>query len=404
MQTECEPAPSHPSGVANFRQHWLLAPGLAFLNHGSFGACPRPILELQAQMRLEMEANPVRFLWTDYEKRLDPARNAVARFVGANARDLVFLPNATSAVNAVARSLRLKRGDQILTTSLDYNACRNVLVQATARSGARLVIAEVPFPVEREEAIIEAVLNAVTQRTRLALIDHVTSNTGLVLPVDRLVPELQARGVQVLVDGAHAPGMLDLDIRRLNPDYYTGNLHKWVCAPKGAAFLWAREDRQPHLHPPIVSHGYNTPRAGYSTFQDRFDWMGTTDPTPWFCAGAAIDWMGQLLPGGWPELRRRNRELAIAARTLLCHTLEMVPPCPENMLAALATIPLPGPFQGRPRTGKLDSEQVILSERHQIEVPFFRFGNPERRHIRISAQIYNSLDDYQRLAEALLNL
>jgi isopenicillin-N epimerase len=210
--------------------------------------------------------------------------------------------------------------------------------------------------------------------------------------------------VQVLVDGAHAPGMLDLDISRLNPDYYTGNLHKWVCAPKGAAFLWAREDRQPHLHPPIVSHGYNTPRAGYSSFQDRFDWMGTTDPTPWFCAGAAIDWMGQLLPGGWPELRRRNRELAIAARTLLCHTLEVVPPCPESMLAALATIPLPARFQGRPRTGKLDSEQVILSERHQIEVPFFRFGNPERRHIRISAQIYNSLEDYQRLAEALMSL
>jgi isopenicillin-N epimerase len=377
---------------------------VAFLNHGSFGACPRPILKLQADLRRQMEAEPVQFLWRRYEERLEPARRQVARFVGSRHRDLVFVTNATTGVNAVARSLKLRQGDEVLTTSHDYNACRNVLVEVARRAGAKLIVAQVPFPLRSAEEVVEAVVGGVTRRTRLVMLDHITSSTGLVFPVARLVRELAGRGVETLVDGAHAPGMGPLDLPRLGAAYYTANLHKWACAPKGAAFLWVREDKQRDLQPAIISHGNNTPRRGYSAFQDRFDWAGTFDPTAWMCAGESIRWLGELLPGGWRELRERNHRLAVTARRLLCESLGVKPPCPEQMLGAMATLPLPERFQAVPRSGKIDVEQQRLYDRFRIEVPLMRFGRPERRYFRISAHIYNSMPDYEYLAEALSGL
>jgi len=348
-----------------------------------------------------MEAEPVQFLWRRYEERLEPSRRILAEFLGAEAKDLVFVTNATTAVNAVVRSCRLRPGDEILTTNLDYNACRNALAQRAAEAGATVRVAEVPFPLSGPDQVVEAVLEAVSPRTRLAMIDHVTSSTGLVLPVETLVEQLAKRGVDTLVDGAHAPGMLPLDFGALRPAYYTGNLHKWVCAPKGAAFLWAREDKQSDLQPCVVSHGNNTPRPGYSPYQDRFDWAGTSDPTAWLCVGETIRWMGSLLPGGWREVRERNRALVLAARRLLCRALQVEAPCPESMLGSLATLPLPERFQNVPRGGKIDTEQLSLYDEFRIEVPLYRFGAPERRFFRISAQLYNRLSDYRRLAEAL---
>jgi isopenicillin-N epimerase len=348
-----------------------------------------------------MEAEPVQFLWRRYEERLDPNRQALARFLHARPADLAFVTNATTGVNAVLRSLRLRRGDELLTTNHVYNACHNALLQKAQQAGARLVVAQVPFPLAGEDDIVTAVLNAVTPRTRLALMDHVTSDTALVFPVTRLVRELEARGVDTLVDGAHAPGMVPLDLSRLRPAYYTGNLHKWVCAPKGAAFLWVREDRQEGLQPAVISHGNNRPRPGYSAFQDRFDWTGTFDPTAWMCVGAALEWMGRLRPGGWAALRRHNHQLAVEARRLLCERLSLDAPCPESLLGSMATLPLPDRFQGVPRRGRIDQDQSALHDRCGIEVPFLRFGDPARRFFRISAQAYNALDDYRRLAQTL---
>ena len=373
-----------------------------FLNHGSFGACPKPILKLQAELRAEMEAEPVQFLWRHYEERLEPSRMALAKFLGARSRDLVFVTNATTGVNAVLRSLKFRRGDELLTTNLDYNACHNVLVAAAKRTGARLVTARVPFPLRSADEVMEAVLRAVTPRTRLAMIDHVTSDTALVFPIARLVRELEKRGVDTLVDGAHAPGMVPLDLRKLRPAYYTGNLHKWICAPKGAAFLWVREDRQTELQPAVISHGNNRTRPGFTEFQDRFDWPGTFDPSAWFCVGEAIRWMGKLLPGGWPELRARNHKLAVEARQMLCERLEVEAPCPESLLGAIATVPLPRRFQGAPRSGRIDADQLRLYDEFGIEVPFSRIGPKEWRCCRISAQIHNTLAEYEYLATALM--
>lgn len=393
-----------PLGIptpSKYRKHWGLKPGTVFLNHGSFGACPKPILELQAELRREMEAEPVQFLWRRYEERLEPARRELARFVGARPCDLVFVTNATAGVNAVVRSSKLKRGDELLTTDQDYNACHNVLVAAAQRAGAKVVVARIPFPLRSGDEIVEAVLHAVTPRTRLAMLDHVTSNTALVFPVGQIIRELEARGVDTLVDGAHAPGMLPLNLRQLGAAYYTANLHKWVCAPKGAAFLWVREDKQAGLQPAVISHGNNRPRHGFTPFQDRFDWAGTFDPSPWFCVGEAIRWMERLLPGGWRELRERNHALAVQARRLLGERLEVEPPCPESLLGAMATMPLPAAFQHVPASGRIDVEQLRLYDRFGIEVPFMRFGEPQRRWFRVSAQIYNTPAEYEYLGAAL---
>jgi isopenicillin-N epimerase len=348
-----------------------------------------------------MEAEPIEFLWRRYEEPLDRARNALAKFVGARAKDLIFVPNATTAVNAVVRSMELRPGDELLTTAHDYNACRNVLVEAARRAGAKVAVADVPFPVRKPEEIVEAIMRFVTKRTKLAMIDHVSSHTALIFPIERIIRDLEERGVDTLVDGAHAPGMLPLDIKRLRAAYYTGNLHKWVCAPKGAAFLWVREDKQDGLQPAVISHGNNQLRPGYTRFQDRFDWAGTIDPSAKYSVADAIDWMGKLLLGGWKEVRKRNHELAVKARSILCHRLGTELLCPESMLGSMATVRLPESFQGRPLKGRFEEEQVRLYRDFGIEVPFLRIGNPAERYIRVSAQLYNTAEEYEYLAGAL---
>jgi isopenicillin-N epimerase len=393
-----------PPKPNRFRRLWGLKPGTVFLNHGSFGACPKAVLALQTKLRAELEAEPVQFLWRRYEERLEPARRALAKFVGASSHDVVFVTNATTGVNSVLRSLKFQRGDELLTTSLDYNACRNVLIEVTRRSGAKLVVAAIPFPLRSGEEITAAILRAVTSRTRLVLLDHVTSNTAVVMPLRQIIRELEARGVDTLVDGAHAPGMLPLNLRELRPTYYTANLHKWVCAPKGAAFLYVHAERQTQIQPAVISHGNNRPRPGFTPFQDRFDWCGTFDLTAWLCVPEAIRWMGKILPGGWRELRERNHQLVVQTRNILCERFEVSPPCPEELLGSIAAIPLPERFQKRKAAGKIDREQLALYDRFGIEVPLNHFGTPTRRWLRISAQIYNSPAEYEYLAEALEKL
>lgn len=387
------------------RAQWPLDPEVVFLNHGSFGACPRVVLETQTELRTQMEAQPVRFLQREYEPLLDAARAELATFLKTRAEDLVFVHNATAGVNAVVRSLDFRPGDELLTTDHAYNACRNVLVEAARRSGATVVVAAVPFPLASEDEIFEAIMAKVTARTRFAMIDHVTSPTALVFPVARLIRALEQRDVEVLIDGAHAPGAVPLDLDGLRPHYYTGNLHKWVCAPKGAAFLWARPDRQEALRPAIVSHGENVRRPGRNAFHDRFDWPGTLDPTAWLTVPAALRFGAGLFPGGWDELRENNRQLAIAARALVASRLGVPLACPNQLLACMATIALPEPLQKRPFQGeRFDPVQTELYDKACVEVPVMRWGQPLRRWVRISAHAYNGTADYRALAEAVVRL
>lgn len=384
----------------DLRAHWTLDPEVVFLNHGSFGACPRPVLAEQDRLRAQIEREPVQFFLQALEPLLDAARAEVAAFVGARPEDLVFVRNATAGVNAVLASLRLEPGDELLTTDHVYHACHNALRHVCARTGARVVVAAVPFPIAGPDEALAAVLAGVSARTRLALIDHITSPTGIVLPVAEIVAALAQRGIDTLVDGAHAPGMLPLELDVLGAAYYTGNFHKWVCAPKGAAMLHVRRDRQAGLHPSVISHGYDSRRSRPALWEE-FDWVGTDDPTAWLCVPTAIRWLGQLLPGGWPALRARNRALLLAGRDIVAAALEVAAPAPDAMLGNLAALPLPDGV-GAPRSSLYgDPLQVALFERHHIEVPVPPWPAPPRRLIRISAQVYNQRGDYEALARAL---
>jgi isopenicillin-N epimerase len=379
---------------------WPLDRDVVFLNHGSFGACPAEVLRHQAALRAELEAEPVRFLSRELDGRLDAARAALAAFVGADPDDLAFVTNATSGVNAVLRSRAFAAGDELLTTDHAYNACRNALAFVAERWGARVVVVPVPFPVASPDAVVDAVLAKVTPRTRLALLDHVTSPTGLILPVERLTAALRGRGVDVLIDGAHAPGMLPLDLTALGATYYSGNCHKWLCAPKGSAFLWVRRDRQLDVRPLTISHGASAVRPGRSRFRLEFDWTGTTDPTAWLTVPRAIEYLGGLLPGGWPALMARNHALAVEARGLLGEALGTPPPCPDAMLGSLASVRLPD-GDGAAGWRRVDPLQQRLFEGWGIEVPVMTWPAPPRRLLRISAQLYNRREHYERLAGAL---
>src|SRR5688500_11211558 len=310
------------------KEHWMLDPSITYLNHGSFGATPLAILARQDEYRSQMEREPVRFFVRELEPMLDAARRDLAAFIGAEPDGLAFIPNATAGVNAVLRSLDLDKHEELLVTNHEYNACRNVLEFVAETSGAKVIVVDIPFPIDGPGAVVDAVVARVSERTRLFLIDHVTSQTAVIMPVERLIAEMNTRGIDTLVDGAHAPGMIPLDLRSLGAAYYTGNCHKWVCAPKGAAFLHVRGDRQALVRPLSISHGANVPRTDRSRFLLEFDWPGTIDPTAYLCIPEAIRLMGSLLPGGWPELQAQNRSLALQARATLCRALSVAPPAP----------------------------------------------------------------------------
>ncbi|HTL89539.1 MAG TPA: aminotransferase class V-fold PLP-dependent enzyme [Leptolyngbya sp.] len=380
----------------DFSQFWSLDPAFTFLNHGSFGACPIAVLEVQQELRSRLERQPLRFLGREFEALLDQSRQSLAAFVGASVDELVFVPNATTGVNSVLRSLTFSPNDELLTTSQEYNACRNALDFVAARSGATIVVAEIPYPIESPHQVIEAVLSKVTDRTRLALIDQVVSQTGLVFPIAQIVQALSERGIETLIDGAHAPGMLALNLAEIGATYYSATCHKWMCAPKGAAFLYVKKQKQAEIRPLTISHGANSPRRDRSRFHLEFDWMGTTDPTAYLCVPSAIEFMQSLLPGGWTELMQRNRATAIAARNSLCEKLNVAPPCPEAMIGSLATIPLPD--------GSYLELQDALYEKYNIEVPIVPFPQPPNRLVRISAQLYNTAEQYEYLGNSLLTL
>jgi isopenicillin-N epimerase len=413
---------------------WTLDPGIHFLNHGSFGACPRAVLEAQAELRARLERNPVDFMVRQLEPLFDAARAELADFLGADPEELIFVPNATHGIATVLASLRLQPGDELLTTSHVYNAARVALSAFAARAGATVREVELPFPLPRPERagvrgavdddeawaalarqdIVDRVLAAVGPRTRLALLDHVTSPTALILPIERLGPALEARGVPVLVDGAHGPGMLPLALGRLGVSYYTGNLHKWVCAPKGAAFLWARRETHPGLTPLAPSHGLTMPHPDRPRHWLSHDWTGTADFTAYLSVPTALQAMGSLRPGGWPELRAENHAKVVVGRAALLDALRGRPgpggygdlgdpPAPTAMLGSMATILLPDAPPGLPpsRPGRSAPPTDALFERFGIEVPISWWPRAPRRILRISGQAYVSEADVARLAEVL---
>jgi isopenicillin-N epimerase len=385
---------------------WNLDPEVTFLNHGSFGACPEAVLAVQREWRDRLERRPIQFLDRELEGHLGDAREALGAFLGADPTGLAFVPNATTGVNAVLRSLRFEPGDELLTSDHEYNAILNTVRAVADRDGASVVLAALPFPTTGPDELVEAILSAVTPRTRLAVLSHVTSPTALVLPIERIVRELDARGIDTLVDGAHAPGMVPLEVDTLGAAYYTGNAHKWLCAPKGAAFLWVRDDRLERIHPTVVSHGANDQRTDRSRFRLEFDWVGTADPTPALTIPAAIEWVAGLEPGGWPAVMAANHALALDARDRLVTALGAPMPAPDELLGSMVSVPVPGLHTDA------DAKTLHLGlVDDRIEVPVVGWPVPGARPaptdppraalVRVSAQRYTEPEDVERLIDAL---
>lgn len=380
---------------------WALEPGTRHLNHGSFGAVLDEVLDLQSEWRSRLEANPSRFVFRELGEAVDRARGAVGRFVGADPAGIAPVRNATTGVASVLRSVEpwLAPGDQLLTTAHDYNAIRQILRFTAERTGAEVVVASVPFPVESPSQVTESVLGAVTARTRIAVIDHITSPTALVYPLEQIVPALEPE-VPVLVDGAHGPGQVPIALDDLGASWYTGNLHKWVCAPKGAAFLHARSDRLETTVPSVISHGYNAAvDSPGDRYQALFDWLGTDDFSAWAVTPDVLRLVGGLETGGWEAIMKRNHDLVLEGRAVIAAAVGTASPAPDEMVGSMASVLLPD-GDGPAPAGELSP---LMDPLFDAGFAALVMNWPEwpRQLLRVSAHLYNTPDDYRALAETL---
>ena len=372
---------------------WGLDPDVLHLNHGSYGACPRAVMAAQDAVRARLERATMRWFVGAGPDELAAARAAAAAFVGADADGFVFVPNATTGVATVLANLRLAAGDEVLVTDHAYRACRNALDRSALTAGATVVVAPIALPVHDPRAPIAAIVDRVTARTRLVLLDHITSPTALVLDAATLARALPA-GVELLIDGAHAPGMIELDVAAIGATYYTGNFHKWTCAAKGAGFLWVAPSRREGFRPLVTSHGATLPSAGTTRFRLEHDWTGTHDPSPYLTVPTAIDEVARL-GGGWPAVRARGRALARAFADELSTRLGAEPIAPPSMLGSMAAVAVELPAGG----DALAIERALLDE--GVELPVIPAGVAPWPLVRVSAHLYNARGDLDRAIDAL---
>lgn len=377
------------------RDAFLLEPGLVFLNHGSFGACPREVLAVQRDWQDTMERNPVAFLGRRSAALLREAREVLGGFVGARADDLVFVPNATTAVNTVARSLVLRPGDEVLATDHEYGACDATWQRLCAATGAVYRRVPIPLPFDRR-CFVDTLLAQAGPRTRVVFASHVTSTTALVLPVAELCAAARQRGLLTVIDGAHAPGQVDVDLAALGADFYAANLHKWVCAPKGAGFLHARPEHHAALHAAVTSWGDAEGSGGHSgfdaylgtqTLERRLQWQGTRDITPWLAVPAALDFHRRHLA----PVREQSHALGAALLQRVVARSGLPPIAPAEDHALMFPLPV--------HTADPEALRRRLFDVHRIEVPVTTHAG--RSFVRVSVAGYTTEDDLRALETAL---
>ncbi|GCE20635.1 aminotransferase class V-fold PLP-dependent enzyme [Dictyobacter kobayashii] len=361
---------------------------ITFLNHGSFGACPQPVFHAYQQWQRELESDPVEFLGRRIHGLLSEAREPLATYLGTQANHLVFVHNTTVGVNIVAHSLALGPGDEVLATDHEYGASDRTWRFLCTQRGMRYINQPIPLPIESEEAMIEHLWRGVTPRTKVIFISHITSPTALIFPVAKICQRAREAGIITVVDGAHAPGQIPLNLEEIGADFYIGNCHKWLCAPKGAAFLYARPERQELLQPLVVSWGWESLTPSSSRFQDYFGWLGTDDPSSYLSVPAAIVFQREQQ---WDAVRIACHELAASARQQVCELVGTRPICPDSWWGQMCSIQLPA--------GDAAALQRSLREQWRIEIPVIAWNN--QRFMRISIQGYNSPTDVEHLLTAL---
>lgn len=375
------------------RELFLLDPDVIFLNHGSFGACPRPVLDEYQRWQRELERQPVEFLGRRFNDLMHDARSALGGYLGADADDLVYVTNATVGLNIVARSLELRPGDEVLTTDHEYGALDRTWRFLCAKHDAKYVRQPVSVPIRSAKEVIEAIWSGVTARTRVLFLSHITSPTAITLPIKPLIDRARERGIITIIDGAHVPGQIDLNLRELGADFYSGNLHKWLMSPKGSAFLYARQEMQHLVEPLVVSWGWEAEKPGLSKFIDEQEWTGTRDIAAFLSVPAAIQFQRDH---DWPRVRRACHELVRYARQQVSALFDLPPLTPddEQWFAQMSALPLP--------SCDLEALKRRLYDEYRIEIPVLRWN--ERCLARISLQGYNTQTDVDALMTALRTL
>ena len=387
-----------PFGHAS-RAAWPLEPGLTYLNHGTVGVTPWRVLEAQRAIRDEIEAHPSRFLLRELTEivvgqpqqrrpRLRQAADTVAAFVGAGGDDLVFVDNTTTGANAVMRSFSLATGDEVLVSDFSYGGVTRAAMQAARERGATVRTASMPYPIESGEQVLDAYLAAVSSNTKLAVVDHITSESALVLPLAAIAERLRARGIAVMADGAHAPGAIPLDIPSFGVDWYIANLHKWLWVPRSSGILWASPDRRSSLRPAVVSWGLDR------GFTAEFDLPGTRDASPHLSAPSAIAYMQEL---GVDAVREHNHTLAWQGAQHLSQAWRTAFVTPETLIGTMATVMMPETLGTTPEDAARVRDALLFESGIEVQVHAFR----GRLYSRICGQIYNEMSDVHRLAEAV---
>ncbi|MBT4970815.1 MAG: aminotransferase class V-fold PLP-dependent enzyme [Bacteroidetes bacterium] len=386
---------------SNYIQHWSLDQETIFLNHGSFGACPTAILDKQNEYRKRLESQPLRFMLREMETVYLESKEKLANFVGAATENIVFVRNATTGVNTVLKSLKFNAGDEIICCNHIYPGVRNTLNYLKERYSIVIREAEIPFQLQSNQPLIDAFIELQSEQTKLVLIDHISSPTAIVFPVQEIVNHFNEFEIDTLVDGAHAPGTVALSLDEMGAAYYTGNCHKWICSPKGSAFLFVRKDKQENIKPLTTSllHGKNI------DFDQQFSWQGTEDPTAYLCIGDAIGFMEGIYPDKWPGIMQHNHNLAIEARSLIFKDLGVNAAVPDCMIANLASINLPDSKDSIPsKFNQFDSLQNRLFHDFNFEVFITYWPEFPKRLLRISPQIYNTIEQYEFLSKTLKNV
>ena len=379
--------------MENIRDLFLLDPEIIFLNHGSFGATPRPVLNAYQNWQRKLEKQPVKFLAVDLFDHLEFARNSLANYLYTEPEYLAFIPNATFGVNVVARSLNFKNGDEILTSNHEYGACENAWQYVCNQTGAILIRQDIPLPLSEEGEIIDRIFSRVTNHTKLIFISHITSPTAIRFPIEEICRRARELGILTFVDGAHAPGQIDVNLNKIQPDFYTGNCHKWMLAPKGAGFLYANLDVQDFIEPLVVSWGWggNPDYSSGSRFHDNLQWWGTHDPSAFLSVPEAINFQKKY---DWNLIRENCRSMVIETRKKIASLTGMDQICPDtrNWINQMFISRLPTYIQA-------DELKRYLYKNYSIEVPVITWN--DHKFIRVSIQGYNTHEDLSTLLVAL---
>ncbi len=385
-------------------ENWNLDTNIVYLNHGSFGATPKKVLQAQQAIQAEMEAEAIDFFVDKLPTYIDESKTALAAFVGTSSNNIVFTPNTTTGVNTIFNSIACKPGDEWLVTNHTYGACVHAAKHYTHRNGATITTAQIPFPLQTDDEILDAIAAAITSKTTLALIDYITSATATIFPVKKIIELLHSKNIEVLIDAAHAPGMVDLNIDELKADYFVANCHKWICSPKGSAFIYVAPQYQSKIHPLIISHYNDTAEGTAAHWSNQFMFDGTHDYSAYITVKDAILEMQNIAKLDWAGIRNANHELVWTGANKIADAFDVKLPTPKHMVGTICNIPvLNGQLLQHKYMGKTELKQKLFDE-FSIEVPLIIFPSAPTQWIRISAQLYNNMDQYDYLTDCLKKL